>query len=114
MSTQHELVWFNVRKNRKRTTFDIAWGNSPDLNGWDLMMWQRTCQEFRIRDRVCSLFDYNVKRLPGDFEMVACSPYYESVECLHCPEDLVDVVRTMVLEAKRNFLRNYYVGAHNE
>ena len=114
MKPQHELVWFSTRKNKKRTTYNIAWGHSPNLRGWDLLMWQRTCEEFCVSQRLMDMANYYRDAVPGDFDSGIVSMAAESGECLHCPDYLVERVRDIVVETQDYFLRTYYVGAHND
>ena len=113
MKPQPPLTWFSTRKNRNRKTFNVAWGVSPDLDSWDLLMWQRTCQEFCLFDRLGELFAYYRDKLPGDFDAGVTTPAADSGECLHCPDHLVDKVRDIVVTAQGHFAKTYYVGAHN-
>lgn len=114
MKPHNDVIWFSVRKNKRRTTFNVAWGYSPELEGWDLMMWQRTCQEFCVDDRLTNMFHTRHKDLPGDFELSTTATAAEAGECLHCPGDMVEDVMNVILEAKDCFKRRYFVGAHND
>ncbi len=114
MKPTNELLWFSVRRDRKRPTFNIKWGHSPALNGWDLMLWQRTCQEWMVADSIAEWAGYHCDRMPVDSQLIYSTPAAESGEFEHVPGDLVERVRQIVVTAQEQFKRKIYVGAHND
>ena len=108
------LLWFAIKKDRKRPTFNIKWGHSPTLNGWDLMLWQRICQEWMVAERVAEWVQYHADRLPQDCQLIYSTPAAESGEMDHCPDFMVEKIRDIVVTAQEQFERKIAVGAHNE